>query len=68
MFSIQVASRIIWQAMGVILIFLGIFGKFGAATSVLPDPIIAGLAMVGFGKHTEIRINNMCYKGARPLK
>jgi xanthine/uracil permease len=31
-------------------IFLGMFGKFGAALTIIPDPIIGGMSVVGFGK------------------
>ena len=45
----QVASRVIWQVMGVLFISFGVFGKFGAALTVMPDPIIGGLLMVASG-------------------
>ena len=47
---LQVASKVIWQVVGVFMILLGVFGKFGAALTVLPDPIKGGLLMLGLGK------------------
>ena len=47
---LQVASRVIWQVVGVFMILLGVFGKFGAALTVLPDPIKGGLLILGLGR------------------
>ena len=43
------ASRRVWQVMSIVLIALGMFGKFGAALAIIPDPIIGGLQLVGLG-------------------
>lgn len=39
----RVASRFVMLTCGVILIFLGLFTKFGAVLATIPDPIIGGL-------------------------
>ena len=44
------ASRWVWEMMGIMLMFLGMFGKFGAALAIIPDPIIGALQLVGLGK------------------
>ena len=39
-------SRVVWQTMSLILIIGGVFGKFGAALSIVPDPIIGNILKV----------------------
>ena len=36
--------------MGIFLVIFGVFGKFGAALTIMPDSIIGGLLLVGLGK------------------
>ena len=41
--STQVASRVMWQLLGVMLMLFGVFNKFGAFITLIPDPIIGAL-------------------------
>ena len=43
------AARWVWQMTGLLLMILGMFGKFGAALTIIPDPIIGGLMVVSIG-------------------
>ncbi|CAD5225577.1 unnamed protein product [Bursaphelenchus xylophilus] len=43
----RVASRYTMQIAGVMLIFLGIFTKFGAVLATIPDPIVGGTLGMG---------------------
>jgi len=45
----KVASRYVIQIGGVILICLGLFGKFGALASAIPKPVVGGLYCTLFG-------------------
>lgn len=45
----KVASRYVVQIGGVILILLGLFGKFGAFASAIPQPVVGGLYCTMFG-------------------
>jgi xanthine/uracil permease len=38
----KIASRYTMQIAGVMLIFLGVFTKFGAILATIPDPIVGG--------------------------
>lgn len=44
-----VASRQAVRAGGVILLVLGLFPKFAAAITAMPDPVLGGVALVMFG-------------------
>ncbi len=54
----RVASRYVVNIGVVVLIFLGIFGKFGAAVSSIPTPIVGGLYCALFGLIASIGISN----------
>lgn len=43
----------------VIMMFLGILGKFGALFTTIPDPIVGGVFMVMFGMITAVGISNL---------
>ncbi len=45
----KVASRYVVQLGAVMLIVLGIFGKFGAIASAIPQPVVGGLYCTMFG-------------------
>jgi nucleobase transporter 1/2 len=45
----KVASRFVVQVGAVMLIFLGMFGKFGACAAAIPKPVVGGLYCILFG-------------------
>ena len=45
----KVASRFVVQIGAVILILLGLFGKFGALAAAIPQPVVGGLYCAMFG-------------------
>jgi len=45
----KVASRFVVQIGACLLIFLGLFGKFGACAAAIPQPVVGGLYCVLFG-------------------
>ncbi|TWT89907.1 Uric acid transporter UacT [Pseudobythopirellula maris] len=45
----KVGSRYVVQIAAVILILLGMFGKFGAVAAAIPQPVVGGLYCVMFG-------------------
>lgn len=45
----RVGSRYVVQIGAVILIFLGLFGKFGALAAAIPQPVVGGLYCTMFG-------------------
>lgn len=53
-----VASRYVVNIGAVVLIFLGIFGKFGAAVATIPGAIVGGLYCALFGLIAAIGISN----------
>jgi len=52
-----VASRYVVNIGAVVLIFLGVFGKFGATVATIPTPIIGGLYTTLFGLIAAIGIS-----------
>ncbi|XP_020615395.1 solute carrier family 23 member 2-like isoform X2 [Orbicella faveolata] len=55
----KVGSRRVVQYGAVIMMFLGILGKFGALFTTIPDPIVGGVFMVMFGMITAVGISNL---------
>ena len=47
---LQVGSRAVVMMTSVILICLGMLGKFGAFFVMIPDPVIGGVFMILFGE------------------
>ena len=47
---LQVGSRRVVQIGGIVMLFLGCLGKFGALFVTIPEPIIGGMFMITFGK------------------
>ncbi|KAL4005366.1 hypothetical protein ACER0C_005079 [Sarotherodon galilaeus] len=45
----KVGSRLVLQTTGILMIILGIFGKFGAVFITIPDPVIGGMFLIMFG-------------------
>ena len=45
----KVGSRYVVQIAGVILVLLGLFGKFGAVAAAIPQPVVGGIYCVMFG-------------------
>lgn len=57
----KVGSRMVIQATGLLMIILGIFGKFGAVFITIPDPVIGGMFLVMFGMIAAVGISNLQY-------
>ncbi len=52
----QVGSRYVVQIGGVLLILLGLFGKFGALAAAIPTPVVGGLYCAMFGLISAVGI------------
>ncbi|PAY20293.1 xanthine permease [Rhodopirellula sp. SM50] len=52
----KVGSRYVVQLGAVILILLGLFGKFGALAAAIPQPVVGGLYCVMFGLISAVGI------------
>ncbi|KAK2880500.1 hypothetical protein Q8A73_023198 [Channa argus] len=61
----KVGSRLVLQTAGVIMIILGIFGKFGAVFITIPDPVIGGMFLVMFGMIAAVGISNLQDNGLK---
>ncbi|XP_077327308.1 solute carrier family 23 member 2-like isoform X1 [Lithobates pipiens] len=57
----KVGSRLVMQTAGILLIILGLFGKFGAIFITIPEPVIGGMFMVMFGMIAAVGISNLQY-------
>lgn len=57
--SWQVGSRLVLQMTGVLMLILGIFGKFGAVFITIPEPVIGGMFLVMFGMIAAVGISNL---------
>ena len=55
----KVASRWVVQIGGVILIVLGIFGKFGGFAAAIPGPVVGGLYCALFGLISAIGVQQL---------
>ncbi len=55
----KVGSRFVVQIAAVLLILLGIFGKFGAVAAAIPRPIVGGLYCTLFGLISAIGIREL---------
>lgn len=55
----QVGSRLVLQMTGVLMLILGIFGKFGAVFITIPEPVIGGMFLVMFGMIAAVGISNL---------
>ncbi|MGH0167066.1 UNVERIFIED_CONTAM: hypothetical protein FKN15_071624 [Acipenser sinensis] len=57
----EVGSRLLLQYADLLMIFLGLFGKFGAIFITIPIPVIGGMFMVMFGMIAAVGISNLQY-------
>ncbi|XP_061532463.1 solute carrier family 23 member 1 [Phycodurus eques] len=57
----KVGSRLVLQTTGILMIVLGIFGKFGAIFITIPDPVIGGMFLIMFGMIAAVGISNLQY-------
>ncbi|XP_049578669.1 solute carrier family 23 member 1 isoform X1 [Syngnathus scovelli] len=57
----KVGSRLVLQTTGILMIVLGIFGKFGAVFITIPDPVIGGMFLIMFGMIAAVGISNLQY-------
>ncbi|XP_013420342.1 solute carrier family 23 member 1 isoform X1 [Lingula anatina] len=55
----KVASIRVFQAAGVIMIIMGLCGKFGALLAAIPTPIQAGVMTIGLGVVISVGISNV---------
>ena len=58
-YDVQVGSRLVIQTAALLMLVLGMFGKFGALFTTIPDPIVGGVLMVMFGMIVAIGISNL---------
>ncbi|XP_059917538.1 solute carrier family 23 member 1 [Gadus macrocephalus] len=59
--QLEVGSRLVLQTTGILMILLGIFGKFGAVFITIPEPVIGGMFLVMFGMIAAVGISNLQY-------
>uniref|UniRef100_A0AAR2JUE4 Uncharacterized protein n=1 Tax=Pygocentrus nattereri TaxID=42514 RepID=A0AAR2JUE4_PYGNA len=57
----RVGSRLVLQTAGLLMVFLGLFGKFSAVFITIPDPVIGGMFLVMFGMIAAVGISNLQY-------
>ncbi|KAK2867188.1 hypothetical protein Q8A67_025305 [Cirrhinus molitorella] len=57
----RVGSRLVLQTTGLLMIVLGLFGKFSAVFITIPDPVIGGMFLVMFGMVAAVGISNLQY-------
>lgn len=55
----KVGSRYVVQIAALLLIFLGLFGKFGAVAAAIPQPIVGGLYCVMFGLISAVGVREL---------
>lgn len=55
----KVGSRFVVQIAAVILVLLGLFGKFGAVAAAIPQPIVGGLYCALFGLISAVGIREL---------
>uniref|UniRef100_A0A673L5I5 Si:dkey-106n21.1 n=1 Tax=Sinocyclocheilus rhinocerous TaxID=307959 RepID=A0A673L5I5_9TELE len=57
----RVGSRLVLQTAGLLMIILGLFGKFSSVFITIPDPVIGGMFLVMFGMVAAVGISNLQY-------
>ncbi|KAG9272128.1 solute carrier family 23 member 2-like [Astyanax mexicanus] len=57
----RVGSRLVLQTAGLLMVILGLFGKFSAVFITIPDPVIGGMFLVMFGMIAAVGISNLQY-------
>ncbi|MEM9352126.1 MAG: solute carrier family 23 protein [Planctomycetota bacterium] len=55
----KVGSRYVVQIAAVVLIVLGLFGKFGAIATAIPQPVVGGLYCVMFGLISAVGVRQL---------
>ncbi|KAI6215689.1 Solute carrier family 23 member 2 [Aphelenchoides besseyi] len=55
----KVASRYTMQIAGIMLVFLGVFTKFGAILATIPDPIVGGTLGMGVCMIAGVSLSNL---------
>lgn len=55
----KVGSRVVIQVAACILMIVGVFGKFGAFFSTIPEPVVGGVLSVTFGMVMAVGISNL---------
>ncbi|MDG2383152.1 MAG: solute carrier family 23 protein [Pirellulaceae bacterium] len=55
----KVGSRFVVQVAALLLVFLGIFGKFGAISAAIPGPVVGGLYCSLFGLIAAVGIQQL---------
>lgn len=58
-FFLQVGSRMVIVASGVLMVVMGVFGKVGAIFTTIPSPVIGGMFMVMFGVIAAAGVSNL---------
>ena len=53
------AARFTWQVLGVLFIVCGLFGKVGAVLTIIPEPVIGALIVVGLGMVITVALSNV---------
>ena len=62
------ASRYGWIIVTVVIMFFGIIGKFGAALSMCPEPVIGGFNIIGLGMITAVGLSALQYTDLRSVR
>ena len=62
------ASRFVWQIAGLIFVIGGLFGKFGAALAIIPDPVVGGILMMGFAMILSVALSNLANLDIRSIR
>ncbi|KAK3535972.1 hypothetical protein QTP70_022854 [Hemibagrus guttatus] len=57
----KVGSRLVLQTSGLLMVVLGLFGKFSAMFITIPEPVIGGMFLVMFGMVAAVGISNLQY-------
>ncbi|MCI4380377.1 hypothetical protein PGIGA_G00239110 [Pangasianodon gigas] len=57
----RVGSRLVLQTAGLLMVVLGLFGKFSAVFITIPEPVIGGMFLVMFGMVAAVGISNLQY-------
>ncbi|XP_068596071.1 solute carrier family 23 member 2 [Brachionichthys hirsutus] len=55
----KVGSRLVLQTTGILMIIMGIFGKFGAIFITIPVPVIGGMFLIMFGMIAAVGISSL---------
>ncbi|XP_048877311.1 solute carrier family 23 member 1-like [Brienomyrus brachyistius] len=57
----RVGSRTVILASGILMIFVGLFGKIGAIFATIPTPVVGGMLLVMFGVISAAGVSNLQY-------